>query len=236
MRRILEPEILDSLPADDPLAVGSRADLRRVNSLMGNSSLCQTAIEHMLQGRAPTRLVELGCGDGEFMAGIARGSPKSWCGVEVWLVDRIPAVREPTLKAFAAAGWSPRVATADVFAWLAESPRIDVCVANLFLHHFEERQLAALLEKIAARSSALVACEPRRSPSALWASHALGLVGCNRVTRHDAAVSVRAGFADRELSALWPDPASWEMSEESSGLFSHLFTARRRSAADGSRR
>jgi hypothetical protein len=33
----------------------------------------------------------------------------------------------------------------------------------------------------------------------------LWLIGCNAVTRHDAAVSMRAGFIRQELSALWPD-------------------------------
>jgi hypothetical protein len=35
LRQVL-PEILDHLPADDPEAIGSRRDLRRINFLMGN--------------------------------------------------------------------------------------------------------------------------------------------------------------------------------------------------------
>ncbi|MCU0753184.1 MAG: hypothetical protein MUC40_09220 [Akkermansiaceae bacterium] len=34
--RIVEPEILDHLPHDDPAARRSRLDLRRINFLMGN--------------------------------------------------------------------------------------------------------------------------------------------------------------------------------------------------------
>ena len=37
--RVLEPEWLDELPPQDPRAVRSRADLRRVNWLMGNARL-----------------------------------------------------------------------------------------------------------------------------------------------------------------------------------------------------
>jgi hypothetical protein len=59
-------------------------------------------------------------------------------------------------------------------------------------------------------------------------SRLLWAIGCNSVTRHDAAVSVGAGFAGSELAALWPPaPAGrWNLVEESAGLFSHLFMAK----------
>ncbi|HEX3890808.1 MAG TPA: FAD-dependent monooxygenase, partial [Verrucomicrobiae bacterium] len=50
---------------------------------------------------------------------------------------------------------------------------------------------------------------------------------CNNVTRHDAIVSVRAGFSGEELSALWPDKKNWRLTERHSGLFSHLFVAQK---------
>jgi hypothetical protein len=46
------------------------------------------------------------------------------------------------------------------------------------------------------------------------------------VTRHDAVVSVRAGFRDDELTAIWPRDARWRIEERGRGLFSHAFTAR----------
>jgi hypothetical protein len=56
----------------------------------------------------------------------------------------------------------------------------------------------------------------------------LGAIGCNDVTRHDAVASVRAGFRDGQLSALWP-AGPWKLTERGAGLFSHLFVARRMS-------
>jgi hypothetical protein len=55
----------------------------------------------------------------------------------------------------------------------------------------------------------------------------MGLIGCNDVTRHDAAISVRAGFRDGELSACWPIAAGWTLTEKRAPPFSHLFVARR---------
>ena len=66
--------------------------------------------------------------------------------------------------------------------------------------------------------------------STLAAARMCGLIGCNSVTRHDAVVSVRAGFADRELSELWPTEGNWALTEQVLGWFSHFFLARRKDA------
>jgi len=59
-------------------------------------------------------------------------------------------------------------------------------------------------------------------------SRLLRLIGCNRVTRHDAPISVRAGFTGQELSQLWPAGQGWLLEERPAGWFSHLFIAQRR--------
>ena len=82
-----------------------------------------------------------------------------------------------------------------------------------------------LLSLAARRTRVLIACEPRRSRRALLASQLLGVIGCNDVTRHDAVVSVHAGFRDGELSGLWPGGAQWALREHAHGLFSHCFVA-----------
>ena len=100
-------------------------------------------------------------------------------------------------------------------------------IANLFLHHFDAAGLKTLLSSVAQRTRMFIACEPRRSGFALVGSRLLGVIGCNDVSRHDAVVSVRAGFDGRELSALWPAGSAWTLREHASGLFSHCFTASR---------
>jgi len=47
------------------------------------------------------------------------------------------------------------------------------------------------------------------------------------VTRHDAVVSVRAGFRGGELAALWPRGEGWTIEERARGPFGHAFVARR---------
>ncbi len=100
-------------------------------------------------------------------------------------------------------------------------------LANLVLHHFRTPELRDLLRALRLRTRVFVACEPRRGGIPLVAARMLGLVGCNRVSRHDAAVSVRAGFSGSELSALWGDEREWLLREGPRGLFSHVFVASR---------
>lgn len=232
MRRVIEPELLDDLPKADPRAMGSRADLRRLNFLMGHARILSRAlcrhIDEPLARSQPLRLVELGAGDGTLLLRLARRWPPLGVPVQAALVDRQDVVSTETRRAFAGLGWSIESSVADVFAWLEQaSPSVDVMFANLFLHHFPDKALAEVLRRVAARTKLFVACEPRRSLLGVAASRWLGLIGCNGITRHDAVVSVRAGFAGHELSALWPTDPEWQSSEEAAGVFSHCFVAKR---------
>jgi hypothetical protein len=143
----------------------------------------------------------------------------------VTLLDFKNNVSTETLTSFRAMSWTPEVMVSNVFAW--PEAKTQVVVANLFLHHFEPGPLARLLAVIAQRAELLIAIEPRRGQWSLAWSRLLGLIGCNAVTRHDAVVSVKAGFATRELSDLWPARAGWQLTEHFAPPFSHLFVAQR---------
>jgi len=85
-----------------------------------------------------------------------------------------------------------------------------------------------LLAAVATRTDRFFACEPRRDWLALAASHLVGAIGANAVTREDAVLSVHAGFRGDELSKSWPvHGAEWQLQEYSAGLFSHCFRAER---------
>ncbi len=233
MQRRVEPELLDTLPADDPRAVRSRNDLRRINRLMGTLGILGDALETAIAASPCVRIVELGAGDGSLMLRMARQRAKRWPRVQIGLLDMQPVVRADTLTGFNAIGWDVQIIGADVFDWLDQADFADppIIVANLFVHHFDGLRLAALLAGIASRARAFICCEPRRSRIALTGSHLLGAIGCNAVTRNDAVISVRAGFSGNELSNLWPRSDAWDLHEGRSGLFCHRFMALRRTAS-----
>ena len=225
MLRRVEPEWLDELPADDPRAVRSRGDLRRINGLMGNARIIGGEIRRAYPLGLRT-VAEIGAGDGLLAKRLA---PALGTHVHLTLVDQQDIVDVATINALGTVGIDARVVRADVFEWLQRAERglFDAIVANLFLHHFERERLAALLRLVAKRTRLFVACEPRSSTHALTGSRLLGVIGCNDVTRHDAVASVHAGFDGGELTALWPEEAGWEVSERPRAMFSHCFVARR---------
>lgn len=224
--RKLQGEWLDELPTGDPRAIRSRADLRRVNALMGNARHIAAALKALLPARATLSLADLGCGDGALSLAVARrlGRPR----VRLALVDRAPVVHGVTLERLKALGWHASIAASDVFDFLVrDRERLDAIFVNLFLHHFDDERLASLLGLMAARTRVFVACEPRRSALALAGSRLLWAIGCNAVTQHDALASVRAGFTATELTTLWSRVAGghWQVRERAARPFSHLFHA-----------
>ena len=240
-RRSVEPETLDTLAANDPRAVRSRGDLRRIHVAMGTTGLLVRALRGAVPQRRPLRLLELGAGDGRQMLAVAARLAAEWPAVELTLLDRQLAVGAPALAAFARLGWTARTRVADVFDWVErpaadddDDDHWDVIVATLFLHHFTDEPLARLLAAVAARCDVFLACEPRRGRLPLLASRLVGLLGANAVTREDAVLSVRAGFRGAELAALWPAAApGWRLDEGAAGPFSHRFLAVRHGPALG---
>jgi hypothetical protein len=199
--RIIETEWLDSLPASDPRAERSRRDLRRVNTIMGNARHIAGALQpHWREGM---RIADLGAGDGSLTEAVQRRLPGK---VEAILVDKADGL--------------------DVLDFLRETgPRLDAIICNLFLHHLDGDLLSDVLALAAERAPLFVACEPRRARIALQASKMLWVLGANDVTRHDAVVSVRAGFTGRELSNLWFSK-DWVVEERLAWPFTHFFCAR----------
>jgi Methyltransferase domain len=226
LSRHLQPEILDSLPADDPRAIHSRRDLQRVNVIMGHAAFVTRALRAV---PTPLRVVvELGTGDGTLLLRVAKHLRTRSGRVRAVLVDRQPVVNAETRAAFDALGWHVQVSKADVFEWLRrpEPEMADAMIANLFLHHFDDAELSSLLTQAAWQTRTFIACEPRRSRLALAGASLLRLLGCNQLTVHDGLISVRAGFRNREISAMWPpDGNGWQLSEGRTGLFTHTFVA-----------
>lgn len=226
MKRELSPELLDGLLDSDAAAIAARKDLRRLNAIMGHARILAGVLRAQFERKLPVSIVEVGAGDGSLLLNVARRLSREWAGTDATLIDRQPVVDAGTVEQFRRLAWDTTVIRHDVFRWAEQpGPVCDVVVANLFLHHFDDNELRNLLRAVAPKTSCFVALEPRRCNRALFFSRLVGLVGCNHVTRHDAPVSVLAGFSDSELSGLWPADHGWDLQEQRAGLFTHLFAA-----------
>jgi hypothetical protein len=213
MNRACEPELLDTLPHDHPDAVHNRRDLRIINQIMGNRAWFERTLPGSL--RPGERVLELGAGMGEMgrrlnSGGIPVDGLDLWPRPALWPSDRAWHVAD--LKAFVGYGAYP------------------VVIGNLIFHQFNEAELAELGAQIRRSARVVVACEPKRRRIFQTAIAAVGpLLGANHVTRHDARVSIAAGFRGTELpTALGMTPAEWDVSCTSTLLGAYRMVAARR--------
>jgi hypothetical protein len=165
-----------------------------INHLMGNFRWFLRVVPGLL--RPGERLIEIGAGAGELSARLAA------IGVRPDGLD----LCAPPPDWPAGRRWHRcDVRNFDGFA------DYDVVLANLVLHHFAAEDLARLGQKLRGRVRVIVASEPDRRRrwrflcGALWPF--LG-----PVTRHDARVSIEAGFRGAELAqALGLEGGRWSL-------------------------
>ena len=228
--RRLTPEILDSLPPLDPSALASRRDLQRLHPILGQHRLWVQWLKKTYPSSPPRSLADLGCGDAYLLAQILPlAFPNGGNGCQLLLIDRQPCVSPATLAQFHQQHWQPVVLSATAFSWAQSTTSVDLVLANLFLHHFQDDPLAQLFSEISRLAHRFAAAEPHRGLAGALGSRLLRLLGCHFVTRHDAQVSVAAGFCDQECSHLWPAKPTWNLQEHRAGLFTHFFSAERKS-------
>ncbi|AZO00791.1 methyltransferase domain-containing protein [Mesorhizobium sp. M9A.F.Ca.ET.002.03.1.2] len=222
--RLLAPEILDGLAADDPQALAARRDLRRINALMFQAKIMASLLRKFVP-KPPRRILEIGAGDGRFMLAVARRMARHWPKVELVMLDRVDLITAQLRSDFDRLGWTVEAITADVFDWaeMADDERFDAITVNLFLHHFDDAELVHLFSLMEPKAPLLLATEPVRTKLAMAAARLLPAIGANDITRNDAAQSVRAGFRGSELSALWLAANGKPVEERRAGLFSHIF-------------
>jgi ubiquinone/menaquinone biosynthesis C-methylase UbiE len=190
--RATDPELLDAgLPASE--VQKSLADLRLVNRwLSGRGSLLRAVAPH-LPPRG--RLLDVGCGSGDVAAYLSSGlgRPVFTVGVDVkplHLREAPPVVR--------------RVA-ADARQLPFRDGSFDVVTASLFLHHFDEPELAGLLRGLAriARRAVVVSDLERAHVPFAFARAVFPWLFESRVSVHDGLVSIRRAFREPELRAAF---------------------------------
>lgn len=213
MERIVEPELLDGLPADDPDAVASRKDLRMINGIMGNTRWLRRAL--LRRVRPQDLVVELGAGEGEL------GKSLSWDGEYTGLdLQSMPPQWPENFE------WVQGNVFAEERAQEALG-KASVVMGGLVLHHFSGEQLRELGRRCAS-ARLLIFCEPVRRKLHLWQGSFLRLAGINRVTQHDLPVSVRAGFLGDELAEFLGLTKEWECRVEMTFFGAYRFIAERR--------
>jgi SAM-dependent methyltransferase len=189
-RRATDGEMLDEGVPDDE-ALRSLGDLRFVDRWLGNRRAFTSAVLPFLGAAANPRILDVGCGSGDVLAGLRRaaGGRAIAVGADIRLLH-LKAAPPDILRVVADARTLP-------FA-----PRsFDVVTTSLFLHHFDAPELPDVLRGLYALAGrALVVNDLRRARVPYVFGRAFfKVLFRSPVSVADGLVSIRRAFLPSEL-------------------------------------
>lgn len=188
-KRLIRPELLDHLPQEE--ARRNLADLVRINRNFGGHSVLRKTLAQVAQPGEEFTLLDVGAASGDTALMIRRIFPRA----------SVTSLDQNAVNLSAAP--RPKI-IADAFRLPFSEGSFDFVFSSLFLHHFEDDQVVALLSSFyAVARRAVIICDLERHilpycflPATKY------LLGWDRITVHDGVISVRASFRARELMEL----------------------------------
>jgi ubiquinone/menaquinone biosynthesis C-methylase UbiE len=202
--RLDAPELMDGdgFSADE-LAANFR-DIRRVNRWFGGTSAILAALPTLIPSGASTiSLLDLATGVADIPMAVER-----WCDARGYEVDITATDISPQILALAGAQIASsgciRLQRADARALPFASSTFDVVTCSLALHHFSPADAVLVLQEMdRVCRNGFIVNDLRRSAVGYGASWAGSrLTTRNRLTRHDAPLSIRRAYTPAELRSL----------------------------------
>ncbi len=220
--RSTEPEIMDDFGVRGEELQRALNDITWVNKRLGGNGISISALEewvnHHLEIKQKTiRLADLGCGNGDTLRRMARWGRAQQLNLELVGLDAnthsIALAREQS-RDFPEISYK----TADVLSPEYSYSGFDLAHCSLFLHHFGEKEIMSLLNKLRVDGVlGLLINDLQRSPVAYYAFAMVArVVRISPMARHDGLVSVKKGFQRKELTdilhkgGLSPSKIKWK--------------------------
>ena len=187
--RVIRPELLDD--ADPAEARPSLQDITRINKYFGGYRVLRKIMASIAQPTDAFTVLDVGAASGDMGRQIHLSFPNA----------RVTAF-DYRLQHLAAAA-SPKI-VGDAFHLPFRPRSFDVVFCSLFLHHFQDAEVVALLAAFGEVSRrAVCVIDLDRGPfSYHFVPATRWLFGWHPITLHDAPASVAAGFKRRELEDL----------------------------------
>lgn len=198
---------------DDPVELleeleDSLRDIEFANAWLGGAA----PVAHELDRIGAETVLDVGTGSADIPHALARRADRRRSELEITCLDRSAQMLTIARRRTKA---HPRLrfVLADGVSLPFEDRAFDVAMCNLALHHFDPSSAIALLRELRRVSCrAPLVCDLRRSHLALGGAFLFSrLTSRNRLTRHDATLSVRRAYTPGEAHALalaagWPSP------------------------------
>lgn len=188
-KRFIKPELLDH--AEPAEALPNLADLVRINRSFGGHRVLRRMLAATAPRESPFTLLDIGAASGDAARLIREFYPLA----RVVSLDR----NEVNL------GAAPRPKIlGDAFRLPFRENSFDFVHSSLFLHHFPDDDVVALLASFyrVTRQALLVSDLERRLLPYCFLPATKYVFGWQRITLHDGPASVRAAFRANELVAL----------------------------------
>jgi SAM-dependent methyltransferase len=199
MKRIVARELMDEPVESLAELEANVVDIEFANRVLGGIA---PVLREVRRAGART-LLDVCCGSGDVARALVADARRRGGDVHVTLLDR-----SEQMLALAARRWAGEPHVSVVAGDAANLPfgdaAFDVVTCNLALHHFEPDMACTLLRELRRVARVVpVVCDLRRSPLAFVAALAWSRgASRNRLTRHDAPLSVRRAYTPREARAL----------------------------------
>jgi len=201
--RSSQPEIMDDLELQGESLKELLDDLRIVNKWLGGNSITLDGIEQLLDKSVKNEsltVLDVGCGDGEVLRQCIHWASKRQIELHVIGIDANPHILiEANKRSEHLENYSFKVM--DILSEKEEIPAFDIALCTLFLHHFSEKQIVHLTNRLSAQAKVgVVINDLHRSRWAFWLFRIFSSVFLKtKIARHDGLVSVARGFKKHEL-------------------------------------
>jgi len=206
VRRTIARELMDG-PVDDVDELeGNLRDIAFANARFGGTAPVVQALRRL--GAPRVELLDVGSGAGDVAVALVRDAARRGVELHVTCLDRS---EQMLALARRTAGGDPALSfvRADGGALPFADGAFDVVICTLALHHFDSADARALLRELRRVARVMpVVCDLRRSELAFAATWLWSRTSRNRLTRHDAPLSVRRAYTPDEALGLARD-AGW---------------------------
>ena len=205
-QRSYEPEVMDDLACEGPVVNQTLRELEVINRLLGGDHVTIDGVSQLLsEGPSMGRVTvcDCGCGGGDMAVKLVRWAKRHGRQVVVEGIDANPNIVE-FARSHCAAYSDVRFETLDVFSEAFARKKYDVITATLFVHHFDDDQLADWLRQIQKQSRfGVVINDIHRHWFSYYSIKWLtSWFSKSPMVQYDAPLSVRRAFTRVELQEI----------------------------------
>lgn len=200
-----ETEIMDDFSMKGELMRDTLDKLGSINKWLGGNSITIDGINQLLKAQSKDKIytiIDLGCGHGDILRlvgdfGRKKGYNFKLIGIDA-NQDAIDYANELSVN-------YPEVSfrNEDIFSEAFQQKEYDIVLATLFLHHFNDEEIQALLSNLSNKASiGIVVNDLQRSEIAYGLFKLLGIVITNYMIKQDGLTSILRSFKREDLKRI----------------------------------